>query len=75
MLRDLTILNPVESINQRIRLSEMARIGIGASSTIWKGNYMEYTWIIHPKRMMNGLKKIIVIEKPKKGQVPDNKLW
>ena len=40
MLRDLTILNPRESINQRIRLTEMYRIGIGDPSTRWDVNLM-----------------------------------
>ena len=34
MLRDLTILNTGYSRNQRIRLLEMANIGIGAPSTV-----------------------------------------
>ena len=57
MFRELTILNPRESRNQRIRLSEMVKIGIGAPSTIRKGNLMECTGTNQTTNMMNGLKK------------------
>ena len=56
MLRDLTILNPGESINQRIRLPYMSNIGGGSTSQIWKGNVMEYTLTIQPTSMINELK-------------------
>ena len=42
-LRDLTMFNPEESINQSIILTDMAKIDIGAPSTIWKLNLMECT--------------------------------
>ena len=51
-------MNPGESINKRTRLSEMAKIGIGAPSIICKVNLMECTWTIPPKIMMNGMNKI-----------------
>ena len=37
----------------------MENIGIGAPSTIWKGNFMECTRTIHTTSGMNGLKEII----------------
>ena len=43
MFRDLTILNPVESRNQRIRLPNMSRTGIGDPNTIRKESFMECT--------------------------------
>ena len=43
MLKDLTILNPGESINKRIILPDMAKIGIGPPRTIWKVDLMECT--------------------------------
>ena len=43
MLRDLKILNPRESRNQGIILTDMAKIGIGYPSKIRKGNLMECT--------------------------------
>ena len=43
MLRDLTILNPGDSINQRKILPEMANIGGGYPITIWKENFMVCT--------------------------------
>ena len=43
MLRDLTILNPGESINQNKISPEMAKTGGGSPSTRWKGNIMECT--------------------------------
>ena len=42
ILKDLTIFNPGGSINQIIRVSEMAKISIGAPSTRWKGNLMGF---------------------------------
>ena len=54
MLRDLTIFNPIDSINQRKILSEIANIGGGAPSTIWKGNLMGCTRTIKPESTMNG---------------------
>ena len=66
MLRGLTILNPVESRNQRIRLPDMDKMGIGAPSTIWNINLMEFTLTIQTKIMMNGLNKRGGREKPKK---------
>ena len=59
MLRDLTIFNPVESINLKKILPYIANIGGGAPSTRWKGKFMECTWTSQPERMMNGLKKIV----------------
>ena len=41
MLRESTILNPGESINERIRLPDMSKIGIGSPRTKRKGNLME----------------------------------
>ena len=41
MLRELTILNTEMSRNQEKILPEMAKIGGGDPSTIWKGNVME----------------------------------
>ena len=70
MLRDLTIFNPWETINKRIRLPESATIGIGASIKIWKGNFMECTSTIHPTSMVNGLKKSRVRYKPTKRAGP-----
>ena len=66
MLRDLTILNPRESINQRIILPDMAKIGIGAPSIICKVNLMECTLTIPPAIMVNGLNKIRGRENPTK---------
>ena len=45
----------------------MANIGIGDPRTIWKGNFMECTWTIQPTKIMNGMKKTRLIDKPKKG--------
>ena len=73
MLRDLTILNPGESINQTKILPDMAKIGGGAPSTIRKINLMECTLTIHPKIMMNGLKKTKEERSQKRGQIPEYK--
>ena len=48
----------------------MAKIGIGAPSTIRKRNLMECTWTIQPTNMMNVLKKIRGREKPTKKAGP-----
>ena len=48
----------------------MANICIGAPSKIWKGKLTECTWNIQPTKMMNGMNKSILIDKPKKGKVP-----
>ena len=75
MFRYLTILNPGESRNQRKKLPEMANIGVGAPSTRWKGNLMEFTWNIHKKAWWMRW-KIRGREKPKKWQAPLYKgLW
>ena len=66
MLRDLTIYNPENSTNQRKRLPDISKLGIGTLNTIWKGNFMECTWTIQPKRMTNGVKKIRRINNPTK---------
>ena len=66
MLREFTVLNPVESINQRIRLPDMDKINISAPSTRRKGTFMECTRIIQPTSIENVLRKNIRIEKPKK---------
>ena len=66
MLRDLTIFNPDVQINQRKRLPEMANIGDGFPSTIQKVNFMECTWNIHSKRIIDGLNK-------NRGRQKDNK--
>ena len=44
-------------INQRKILTEMANIGDGASSTRQKGNFVECTWNIHSKIIIDGLNK------------------
>ena len=75
ILRDLKILNPGVSINQRKRLPEMAKIGGSSLGTRRKGNVMECTWTIQPTSMMNGMKKKRVTDNPKKGQVPAYKGW
>ena len=67
MLRDLTTLNPVESINQRKILPEMVRIGIGSPSTVWKANFMGCKWTINPKSIIYGLKNNSKREEYKKG--------
>ena len=64
MLREITILDPGEPRNQRKILLDMAKIGDGAPSTIWKENLMVCTGIIHPASMMNGIRKTIVRDKP-----------
>ena len=51
-------MNPGESRNQRIRLTEMAKIGIGVPSTRCKVNLMESTGAIKPKSTMNDILKI-----------------
>ena len=43
MLRELTVLNPGMSRNQGKRSPEMAKIGGGAPSTIWKRKFIECT--------------------------------
>ena len=70
MLRELTILNPGESRNQKKILPDMDKIGGDAPMTRWKVNLMEYKRTIHPKIMMNGLNKNRGREKPKHFQVP-----
>ena len=45
----------------------MANFGDGAPSTIQKGNFMECTWNIHPKRIIYGLNK-------NRGRDKDNKI-
>ena len=57
MLRDLIILNPGMSRNQRKRLPDIFKIGGGYPSTIQKGNFMEYTLTIQTKNMINLLNK------------------
>ena len=69
MLRGLTILNYVESINQRKILTEMDKIGSGAPRIIWKVNLMECTLTIHPTSMLNGTNKNIGRDNTIKGQV------
>ena len=71
MLRDLIILNPGESRNQRIRLIEMAKIFIGDPSTIQKRNLMQFTGTIQKTRMMNRSNKKKEKRSPQKGQTPD----
>ena len=51
----------------------MAKIGIGHPSTRWKGNLMGCTCTIQTTNMMNVMKKIRLIDKTKKGQVPEYK--
>ena len=48
----------------------MARIGICALITRWKGNLMECTRTIHPTSTMNGINLIIGREKPTKRAGP-----
>ena len=70
MLRNLTILNPAESRNQRIILPDMDNIGIGSPNTIWELNLMECTCTIQPTSMKIGTKKNIGREKPTKSSGP-----
>ena len=66
MLREFTLLNPGTSRNLRKILLTMFTNGGGVPITRRKGNLMVCICTIHPKKMMNEMKKSIKTYQQKK---------